>query len=393
MLPHVETGVSRSSLDAVYAAMSHVPEGFTVHPKLARQFEQRDKMFESGEIDWALGEAFAIGTLLRDGISVRIAGQDSRRGTFAHRHATLHDFENGNEFTPLTMLGDDETKFWIYDSTLSEYAALGFEYGYTLANTEALVAWEAQFGDFVNGAQIIIDQFLVAAEDKWKTQSSLVMLLPHGYEGQGPEHSSGRLERFLLLCAEDNIQVVNTTTAAQFFHLLRRQVMRNVRKPLVVFTPKSGLRAKWSRSPVDELLSGSFQEVLDDPDAPKAKSVRRVIFASGKVAAEALAYRDEIGAAAAVVRVEQLYPWPFADVARTLETYSRATEIVWLQEEPENMGAWNNVKGRLYEAHGETHTIRRVSRTESGSPATGSLAVHKQEQQELLERAFAGVPD
>ncbi len=393
VLPHIATSVDRAAVDRVYAVMSAVPDGFTVHPKLARQFEQRDQMLESGEIDWALGEALAIGTLLDQGISVRLAGQDSRRGTFAHRHATLHDFENGNEFTPLAQISTDGSQFWIYDSTLSEYAALGFEYGYTLANTDALVMWEAQFGDFVNGAQIIIDQFLVAAEDKWKTQSSLVMLLPHGYEGQGPEHSSGRLERFLLLCAEDNIQVVNTTTAAQFFHLLRRQVLRDVRKPLVVFTPKSGLRAKWSRSRLDEILSGSFEEVLDDVAAPPVDQVQRVVFASGKVAAEAEAYRDEIGAAAAVVRVEQLYPWPFADVAKTMEKYHRATEIVWLQEEPENMGAWNNVKGRLYEAHGDTHRIRRVSRTESGSPATGSLAVHKQEQQELLERAFAGIGD
>ncbi len=391
VLPHIDTAATREQLDRVYALMSETPDGFTVHPKLARQFEQRDKMFAEGEVDWALGEAFAIGTLLDQGRSVRLAGQDSRRGTFAHRHATLHDYETGEEFTPLTEVGPEGTEFWVYDSTLSEYAALGFEYGYTLANPDALVMWEAQFGDFVNGAQIIIDQFLVAAEDKWKTHSSLTMLLPHGYEGQGPEHSSGRLERFLLLCAEDNIQVVNATTAAQFFHLLRRQVMRDVRKPLVVFTPKSGLRAKWSRSRVEDLLEGTFQEVLDDTNAPKAKSVRRVIFASGKVAAEAQAHRDEIGAPAAVVRVEQLYPWPFADVAKALEKYKNASEIVWLQEEPENMGAWNAVKGRLYEAHGETHRIRRVSRTESGSPATGSLAVHKQEQQELLERAFAGI--
>ncbi len=391
VLPHFETGATREQLDRIYAIMSQTPEGFTVHPKLARQFEQRDQMYADGEVDWALGEAFAIGTLLDQGVSVRLAGQDSRRGTFAHRHATLHDYEDGSEYTPLTESGPPGTKFWVYDSTLSEYAALGFEYGYTLANPEALVMWEAQFGDFVNGAQIIIDQFLVAAEDKWKTRSSLTMLLPHGYEGQGPEHSSGRLERFLLLCAEDNIQVVNATTAAQFFHLLRRQVMRDTRKPLIVFTPKSGLRAKWSRSPIEDLLQGSFQEVLDDSGAPKAKSVKRVIFASGKVAAEAQAHRDEIGAAAAVVRVEQLYPWPFADVASTLEKYKNADEIVWLQEEPENMGSWNAVKGRLYEAHGETHAIRRVSRTESGSPATGSLNVHKQEQQELLERAFAGI--
>ncbi len=388
VLPHVETGVDRAALDRVYAAMTSTPDGFTVHPKLARQFVNRDKMWESGEIDWALGEAFAIGTLLDSGVSVRLAGQDSRRGTFAHRHATLHDYENGDEFTPLTTAGPEGTELWIYDSTLSEYAALGFEYGYALANPEALVMWEAQFGDFVNGAQIIIDQFLVSAEDKWNEALGLTMLLPHGYEGQGPEHSSGRLERFLLLCAEDNIQVANPTTAAQFFHLLRRQMVRDVHKPLVVFTPKSGLRAKWSRSPVEAILSGSFQEVLDDETITDPSSVTRVVFASGKVSAEAATKRDEIAAPAAVVRVEQLYPWPEAQVAEVLERYSNAQEIVWLQEEPENMGAWNSVKGRFYERHGDTHIIRRVSRTESGSPATGSAKIHNQEQAELLSRAF-----
>ncbi len=388
VLPHVETGVDRAALDRVYAAMTSVPDGFTVHPKLARQFDKRHEMWESGEIDWALGEAFAIGTLLDGGTSVRLAGQDSRRGTFAHRHATLHDYENGDEFTPLTTAAPDGTDLWIYDSTLSEYAALGFEYGYALANPDALVMWEAQFGDFVNGAQIIIDQFLVSAEDKWKERLGLTMLLPHGYEGQGPEHSSGRLERFLLLCAEDNIQVANPTTAAQFFHLLRRQIIRDVDKPLVVFTPKSGLRAKWSRSPVDELLSGSFQEVLDDSTVTDPNAINRVVFASGKVAAEASAKRDELGASAAVVRVEQLYPWPEQQVADVLARYSNASDVVWLQEEPENMGAWNSVKGRFYERHGDTHSIRRVSRTESGSPATGSAKIHNQEQAELLSRAF-----
>ncbi len=391
VLPHVDTSVDREAIDDVYAAMSSVPEGFTVHPKLAKQFVNRDKLLATGVVDWALGEAFALGTLLREGTSVRLAGQDSRRGTFAHRHATLHDYQTGYEYTPLAELAPDGTDLWIYDSTLSEYAGLGFEYGYSLANPRALVMWEAQFGDFVNGAQIIIDQFLVAAEDKWKENTSLVMLLPHGYEGQGPEHSSGRLERFLLLCAEDNIQVANATSAAQFFHLLRRQIVREVNKPLVVFTPKSGLRAKWSRSPIEELLTGSFQEVLDDPgisDICDPSEVQRVVFASGKVGTEALAHRNEIGVPVALVRVEQLYPWPFADVAAVLDRYSNAKDIVWLQEEPENMGAWNSVKGRLYETHGDTHSIRRVSRTESGSPATGSAAIHKQEQAELMDRAF-----
>ena len=269
---------------------------------------------------------------------------------------------------------------------------MGFEYGYSLANPEALVLWEAQFGDFVNGAQIIIDQYLVAAEDKWSETSGLVLLLPHGYEGQGPEHSSGRLERFLLLCAEDNIQVANVTTAAQFFHLIRRQTARAVRKPLVVFTPKSGLRSKATRSPVSALLSGSFQEVLDDDGVADPSSVKRIILASGKVATEAQEFRDTNGvASAALVKIEQLYPWPFDAVADAVRRYHNARELVWLQEEPENMGAWNAVKGHLYDSHGETHQIRRVSRTESGSPATGSAAIHRQEQEELLNRAFGAL--
>ncbi|MGF1597821.1 MAG: multifunctional oxoglutarate decarboxylase/oxoglutarate dehydrogenase thiamine pyrophosphate-binding subunit/dihydrolipoyllysine-residue succinyltransferase subunit [Acidimicrobiales bacterium] len=394
VLPHIETGVDRDGLDRVYEALTTVPDGFVVHPKLARQFESRNEMWRQGEVDWALAEAFAIGTLLDEGTSVRLAGQDSRRGTFAHRHATLSDYETGAEYTPLSAAAGPGTNFWVYDSTLSEYAALGFEYGYSVANRDVLVMWEAQFGDFVNGAQIIIDQFLVAAEDKWHETTGLVLLLPHGYEGQGPEHSSGRLERFLLLCAEDNMQVANVTTSAQFFHLLRRQMLRNVRKPLIVFAPKSGLRAKWTRSPVEALTSGSFQEVLDDPTVTEPETVQRVILAAGKVGAEAMAQRDELGTdAVAIVRVEQLYPWPFDAVADAVGRYPSAKEIVWLQEEPENMGAWNAVKGHLYSAHDRTHLIRRVSRTESGSPATGSIAIHRQEQEELLSRAFGALPN
>ncbi len=392
VLPHVQTGVRRDILDRIYEALATTPEGFTVHPKLARQFESRDRMWADGQVDWAMAEAFAWGSLLDDGVSVRMAGQDSRRGTFAHRHATLLDYENGDEYTPLGAMAGPNTDFWIYDSTLSEYAALGFEYGYSIANPAALVMWEAQFGDFVNGAQIIIDQFLIAGEDKWNETTGLVMLLPHGYEGQGPEHSSGRLERFLLLCAEDNIQVANVTTAAQFFHLIRRQMVRNIRKPLVLFTPKSGLRAKSTRSPVAEFTSGSFEEVIDDQGIDRPELVQRVVLGSGKVTTEAIAHRAEIGVdTVAVVKVEQLYPWPKQAVARAIARYPSAKEIVWLQEEPENMGAWNTVKGRLYEDHEHSHQIRRVSRAESGSPATGSNAIHRQEQEELLSRAFGVV--
>jgi 2-oxoglutarate dehydrogenase E1 component len=288
----------------------------------------------------------------------------------------------------------------VYDSLLSEYAAVGFEYGYSVAHKDALVAWEAQFGDFVNGAQIIVDQFLVAAEDKWGQTSGLVMLLPHGYEGQGPEHSSGRLERFLTLSAEDNIQVVNCTTAAQYFHLLRRQVRRDKRKPLVVFTPKSLLRARPAHSRIDELVQGRFHELVDDPavgaagdDALRPAEVRRVVLASGKVAYEVMAERDRQRLPAAVVRVEQLYPWPEEQLAETLGRYGAASEVVWLQEEPENMGAWNFVHGRLHRLLRDDFELRHVPRVESASPASGIAALHQMEQEDLIARALQGLAD
>ena len=389
VLPHAATAVDRSVLDRVYQALSSWPENFAVHPKLLRQFEQREAMWAEGEIDWAMGEAVAFGSLVAQGISVRLTGQDSRRGTFSHRHSTLVDYETGEEYVPLSTLSTDGSQFWCYDSLLSEYAALGFEYGYSVANKDVLTIWEAQFGDFFNGAQIIIDQFVVAAEDKWGQTSGLVMLLPHGYEGQGPEHSSARIERFLTLAADDNIQVCNATTAAQYFHLLRRQMMRSYRRPLIVFTPKSLLRARTSRSTIDELTAGTFEEVLDDPSPPAREQVRRIVFASGKVAFDAIAARDERKATeVAIVRVEQLYPWPYDGVEGIVGSYPNATEIVWLQEEPENMGSWNFVKGKFYERYDDTHKIERMSRYESGSPATGSAKVHAQEQAELIERAI-----
>jgi len=389
VLPHAETAVSSEAIERCYQALTSLPDGFTPHPKLARQFERRDKLFRSGTVDWALAEAFAFGTLLDEDVSVRLAGQDSRRGTFSHRHSTIVDYNSGQEYLPLRTLARPGTNLWIYDSMLSEYAALGFEYGYSVANKDALIIWEAQFGDFVNGAQIIIDQFIVAAEDKWKQTSGLVMLLPHGFEGQGPEHSSARLERFLLLAAEDNVQIAIASTAAQYFHLLRRQMRREVRKPLILFTPKSLLRARSAQSSIEALTGGTFHELLDDPAMGDRAAVQRLVFCTGKVSHEALVQRDERQAPAAVLRVEQLYPFPAAAVAAAVETYPNATEIVWLQEEPENMGAWNYVKGRFYEAHGTTHQIRRVSRRESGSPATGSSKIHVQEQAQLLDRAFA----
>ncbi|HEX4902526.1 MAG TPA: multifunctional oxoglutarate decarboxylase/oxoglutarate dehydrogenase thiamine pyrophosphate-binding subunit/dihydrolipoyllysine-residue succinyltransferase subunit [Acidimicrobiales bacterium] len=392
VLPHIETGVDREALDRVFAALDSVPEGFNLHPKLAKQFDTRRKMWESGEVDWGLAESLAFGSLLVEGIDIRLAGQDTRRGTFAHRHATLHDHVNGAEYVPLANIAEGQGKLWIYDSLLSEYAALGFEYGYSVENPEAMVAWEAQFGDFVNGAQIVIDQFLVAAADKWQQDSGLIMLLPHGYEGQGPEHSSARMERFLLLCAEDNIQVANATTSGQLFHLLRRQMHQEVRRPLVLFTPKSLLRAKPARSSVDELTRGSFEEVLPDPatvsGALDPNDVRRVVFATGKVAQDAIAARDERQVPVAVVRVEQIYPWPGERLAEELERYPNASEIIWLQEEPQNMGPWNFASHRLYEGFGDSHKIQRVSRHESGSPATGSNKIHHQEQSMILDKAL-----
>ncbi|HVL28017.1 MAG TPA: multifunctional oxoglutarate decarboxylase/oxoglutarate dehydrogenase thiamine pyrophosphate-binding subunit/dihydrolipoyllysine-residue succinyltransferase subunit, partial [Acidimicrobiales bacterium] len=391
------TGVEPARLDLVVDALHDTPAGFTVHPKLARQLATRLHVYAGGQVDWALAEALAFGSLLLEGTDVRLTGQDTRRGTFSQRHSVLVDYESGEEWVPLAHLGRGQPrrgdggqgKFWVYDSLLSEYAALGFEYGYSVVHRDALVAWEAQFGDFANGAQIVIDQFVAAAEDKWGQASGLVMLLPHGYEGQGPEHSSARIERFLTLCAQDNMQAANPTTAAQYSHLLRRQVRRARRQPLVIFTPKSLLRAHHARSPVSELASGSFREVLDDPGfAGDRSSVSRVIVASGKVAYDAMAERDRAGVAVPVVRLEQLYPWPEAALLEILGGYPSADEVVWLQEEPENMGPWRFVHARL-------HTVlrprlRHISRAAAPSPAAGSQTVHASEQRVLVERAVRG---
>jgi 2-oxoglutarate dehydrogenase E1 component len=391
VLPHVETGVDRPTLDRIYDTLGAWPEDFHVHPKLARQFQTRDKMVRGdGEVDWATAEALAFGSLLIDGTDIRLAGQDSRRGTFSQRHAVLIDHNDGREWAPLAHLAPDQGKFWIYDSLLSEYAALGFEYGYSVANKDALVLWEAQFGDFVNGAMTIIDQYLVAAEDKWGQTSGLVLLLPHGYEGQGAEHSSARIERFLTLCAEDNIQVANASTAAQYFHLLRRQMHRDVRKPLVIFTPKALLRARPARSRIDELTRGTFEEVLDDPFVDDPEGVRRIVLCSGKIGQEAIVERQKRGdAPVAIVRVEQLYPWPYARLDEVVARYPNATHIVWLQEEPSNMAGWAFAQDRLWERFADTHRITRVSRFESGSPATGSHAIHVQEQEAILDLALS----
>ncbi len=384
--PAPETGVARDVLLAVASATMTGPSGFTIHPKLERQFAQRRTLLEGGEVDWALGEALAFGTLLVDGTNVRLIGQDSRRGTFSHRHAALIDYENGDQYIPLANL-DTRAFFTVRDSFLSEYAALGFEYGYSVEANRSLVAWEAQFGDFVNGAEIIIDNFLVAAEDKWGQRAGLVMLLPHGYEGQGPEHSSGRIERFLSLSARNNLRIAQPTTAAQYFHLLRSQVTRDTVTPLIVFTPKSMLRATQTRSPLSEFEHGSFQTVLDDPHAQHDR-VTRVVFASGKIAHEALARRAEVSADhVAVVRVEQLYPWPHDEIDAVLASYPKLGEVVWLQEEPENMGAWPFVHHQVHRQLRDV-ALSHVARAESASPATGSSLIHVAEQSDLLTRAI-----
>jgi 2-oxoglutarate dehydrogenase E1 component len=387
VLPPIDTSVSPAVLQQVVDALGAFPDGFTVHPKLVRVFETRAKLWAEGEVDWALGEALAYGTLLLDGRDVRLTGQDTRRGTFGHRNAAVVDYRTGAEYIPLQALGPG--RFCIYDSLLSEYAAVGFEYGYSLVEQDGLVAWEAQFGDFINGAQIIIDQFLAAAEIKWRETSGLVLLLPHGYEGQGAEHSSARMERFLDLCAEDNMQVADVTTAAQLFHLLRRQVLRSSRKPLILFTPKRYLRGREAYSPTAEFTSGHFREVLDDPVVADGDAVQRVLLATGKVALDAMKARNQSGRSdLAVVRVEQLYPWPADQIAAAVAGYPLAEEVVWLQEEPENMGAWNFVRDRMADLLGADYRLDRVTRAASGSPATGSHAMHELEQADLLARAL-----
>jgi multifunctional 2-oxoglutarate metabolism enzyme len=381
----VMTGVDRAVLDRIAATTHAWPEGFNAHPKLAKQLEARAKTYlENGEVDWALAEAMAYGSLLLEGHPVRISGQDSRRGTFSHRQAVMIDVHNGGEYYPLANLDDAQGKFNVYDSSLSEYAVLGFDYGYSVQRPEAFVGWEAQFGDFVNGAQILLDQYIVSGEAKWGQTSSLTMLLPHGYEGQGPEHSSARLERFLQSCADDNIRVANVTTAAQIFHLLRRQVHAPQRKPLVLMAPKSGLRAKQTRSNISELTNGSFQEVIDDATFADKASAQRVVFCSGKVCWDAFAARDKQPAPVAIARIEQLYPWPEQRIREVLANYPNASEVVWLQEEAANMGGWSFVQPRLTRiCESMNRSLAVIARPASPSPAVGSHHAHDEELEAL----------
>jgi 2-oxoglutarate dehydrogenase E1 component len=388
----VDTGVARDRLRRVVDAIITSPDDFHVNPKLERILRTHSTDFDADRVDWALGEALAFGSLALEGTPVRLAGQDTRRGTFSQRHGVLVDTETEAEYCPLAHIDPGQAPVMLYDTVLSEYAALGFEYGYSVADPGAWVGWEAQFGDFINGAQIIVDQFVVAAEDKWGQQSRLTLLLPHGFEGQGPEHSSARLERFLALCAENNLRVCYPTTAAQYFHVLRRQIHAPTRKPLVCFTPKKYLRVAATRSPVADLEHGSFHEVLDDRGLPVApEEVRRALLCSGKVAHELMDRRDQLGAPVTVVRVEQLYPWPERQLVELAARYPNCGQVWWVQEEPANMGAWNYVHGKLHRILRDRAELRHIARPPSPSPASGSSAVHDREQEQLFLDAFAGL--
>jgi 2-oxoglutarate dehydrogenase E1 component len=392
VLPPVETGVGREALERILRAVTSWPEGFDPHPKLARQLERRRDLLEKDAVDWSLGEALAFGSLVLEGTPVRLTGQDSRRGTFSQRHAVLVDNRTEEKFYPLANLSRDQAPFLIYDSPLNEFAALGFEYGMSIVAKDALVCWEAQFGDFVNEAQVVIDQFIVAGEDKWGQTSGLVLLLPHGFEGQGPEHSSARMERFLTLAAEDNIQVVVPSTPAQYFHVLRRQMNRDIRKPLIIFTPKSLLRLPAARSRTEEFMGGHFRETMPDGRAPAPEGVRLLILCSGKVFYDLDKRRESNDIdGAAIVRVEQLYPWPGGQLLDIARGYPNLREIRWVQEEPENMGADRFVHFRFHEEIPQGIHLSHAARIESGSPATGSVTMHELEQGDLMARAFEGL--
>lgn len=383
----VETAVSRAVVERIGDAHANKPEGFTVHQKLQQLLNKRVQMSREGGIDWGFGELLALGSLLMEGTAVRFAGQDARRGTFAQRHAVFHDRANGQEWLPLLNLSEDQARFWIYDSLLSEYAALAYEYGYSLQREDALVLWEAQFGDFANTAQAVIDEYIAAAEQKWGQRSSVVMLLPHGYEGQGPDHSSARIERYLQLCAEDNMTVARPSTPANYFHLLRRQAYARPRKPLIVFTPKSMLRLRGATSSVEEFTTGAFQPVIDDPKLESKSQVRRVILVSGKTYYDLRAALDKNpDPRVAVVRIEQFYPMPTAELTSVLSGYPGA-ELVWVQDEPENQGAWPFISLELAKKLANDK-IRLVSRAASAAPSTGSAKVHAVEQESLISRAL-----
>lgn len=384
-----DTRVPAKQLQHIAERMTQFPEGFNANKKIIRQLNTKLKAIKADSgIDWGMGEALAFGSLLMDGTPVRLSGQDSERGTFSHRHAVLYDNQTRERYVPLLDLQDEQAQFCVHNSLLSEVAVLGFDYGYSLDYPQMLCIWEAQFGDFVNGAQVMIDQFITCSESKWGRLSGLVMLLPHGYEGQGPEHSSARLERFLQACAENNIQVCNLTTPAQYFHVLRRQMKREFKKPLIIMAPKSLLRHKDCVSKVENFTDNEFWSILDDESVVK-KTAKRIVLCSGKVYYDLSAHRKENKIKdTAIVRIEQFYPLNADLLKRIAANYPKATDIVWCQEEPKNMGGWTFIAPRLMEA---LETMPRYAgRPEAASPAVGSLALHKREQAKLVREAFAG---
>ena len=384
-----ETRISKELIDLIVNRMTRVPEGFMIQPQVKKQFLDRRKNQHQGggPYDWSFGEALAFGSLLVEGTPVRLSGQDSRRGTFSQRHCVLYDTASWQRYIPLANLKDGQARFCVYNSMLSEAAVLGFDYGYSMDFPDMLCLWEAQFGDFANGAQVVIDQFIASSESKWQRPSGIVLLLPHGYEGQGPEHSSARLERFLQLCAEDNIQVCNLTTPSQYFHVLRRQVRRDFRKPLVIMTPKSLLRNERATSQLEDFVQSTFQPILGPTLSGDSKNVKRVIFCSGKVYYDLIGYLEanEIGDTA-LVRIEQLYPLDLQGLAETISGVQHASKWVWCQEEPRNMGAWTYIAPLLGAVFGQE--IEYAGRPGAASPAVGSKAWHDQQQKELVHHAF-----
>jgi 2-oxoglutarate dehydrogenase E1 component len=380
----VNTSVDEATLRKIVATQSAIPEGFTPHAKLTPQLTKRVEMLDEGTVDWATGELLAMGSLLLEGHPIRLAGQDVKRGTFSNRHAVVVDQNDGSDWTPLRSLISDENQFFVFDSLLSEYAAMGFEYGYSVEREDALVMWEAQFGDFANGAQTIIDEFISSALQKWGERSSLVLLLPHGYEGQGPDHSSGRIERYLALCAELNMTVAQPSSPASYFHLLRWHMKNPARRPLIVFEPKSMLRLKAAASGMKDFTTGTFRPLIDDESVVNAS---RVIFCSGKVYHDLTAERTKLGeSSTAIIRVEQLYPFPAEQFAAVSAKHPNAN-LLWVQDEPANQGPWPFVALTTNEFL-EGRTLRRVSRRATASPATGSHHLHEEEQKALLMEAF-----
>ena len=379
-----DTSVNINILLKLAKKLNHLPEGKKYFRKIVKLFDDRLKMIESDKLDWAMGELLAYATLLDEGYSVRISGQDVERGTFSHRHAVVKTEDDEEEVIPLNLLNENQAEFQIYNSLLSEYAVLGFDYGYAFNTPKGLTVWEAQFGDFFNGAQIIIDQFLSAAEDKWGTPNGLVMLLPHGYEGMGSEHSSARIERFLQLCAEDNFQVANCTNPANYFHLLRRQMVRSFRKPLIVFTPKKLLRFHRAVSSINEMSNGNFQEVIDDTTAIPSK-IKKVVLCSGKFYYDLIEdYENNKKDDIAFLRLEQLYPFPENQLKSIFKKYGNNSQFIWAQEEPENMGPWSYILRKW-----KFSNIICFSRNESGSPASGSPKVHEIRHQEIINKVMS----